>query len=188
MPVPARPSPRLRGYGSPRWKSNSMTGVWPLVHSKRSTINLSDGSTGKTQACWATNSLRMSFCSVPCSLRDGHALLLGGGDKEAEEDRRRSVDGHRDGHLVERDPVEQGLHVGERGDGDAALPDLSLGAGMVGVVAHQGGKVEGDRESGLATLKQELVSPVGVFGGAEARRTAAWSRAARDTSWGECRG
>ena len=70
-------------------------------------------------------------------LVDRHALLLRRGDVEAEQDRRRAVDRHRGGDLVERNPVEQGLHVGQARDRDAALADLALGAGMVGVVAHQ---------------------------------------------------
>ena len=113
-------------------------------------------------------SLRMSFWIVPCSLSMGDALPLGRRDVEAEQHRGRAVDRHRGGDLVERDPVEQRLHVGQAGDGDAALAHLALGAGMVGVVAHQGGKVEGDREAGLAPLQQELVALVGVLGGAEA--------------------
>jgi hypothetical protein len=58
-----------------------------------------------------------------------HALLLGDRHVEAEEDDRRPVDRHRDGDLVERDPVEQRLHVGQRGDRDAALADLAQRAG-----------------------------------------------------------
>ena len=43
-------------------------GAWALPHSNMSTMSLSAGSTGKTQACWAMYSLRMSFWTVPCSL------------------------------------------------------------------------------------------------------------------------
>src|SRR5438874_4435634 len=39
---------------------------------------------------------------------------------------------------------------------------------MVGVVAHQGREVEGDRQTGLAVLEQELVPLVGIGGAAEA--------------------
>ena len=38
---------------------------------------------------------------------------------------------------------------------------------MVGVVAHQGWEIEGDRKTGLAMLEQELVAPVGIGRAAE---------------------
>ena len=53
------------------------------------------------------------------------ALLFGGGDVEAVEDDRRPVDRHRDGDLIERDPLEETLHVGERGDRHTADADLA---------------------------------------------------------------
>ena len=143
-------------------------GVCSAAHSNRSTMILSAGSAGKIQACCAMYSFRMSFWMVPCSWSIGTPWLLGRGDVEAEEHGGRTVDRHRGGDLVQRDAVEQRLHVGQARDGDAALPHLALGAGMVGVVAHQGGKVECDREAGLAPLQQELVALVGVLGRAEA--------------------
>ena len=53
------------------------------------------------------------------------ALLVGDADVEAEEHRGRPVDGHRGGDLVERDAVEEELHVFERIDGDALATDLA---------------------------------------------------------------
>ena len=41
-------------------------GVWTEAHSKRSTMTLSAGSTGKIQACCAMYSFSMSFWIVPC--------------------------------------------------------------------------------------------------------------------------
>ena len=113
-------------------------------------------------------SLRMSAwmvppsCSAetPCAL--GHAHVLG------EHDRGRRVHRHRGGDLVERDAPEQVLHVGQRVDGDALAADLAQRAGVVRVVAHQGGHVEGGREAGLAVLEQVAEPPVGLLGGAEA--------------------
>jgi hypothetical protein len=43
---------------------------------------------------------------------------------------------------------------------------------MVGVVAHERGKVERNRETGLAPRQEELVPLVGVLGGAEAGKLA----------------
>ena len=101
-------------------------------------------------------------------LRDRDALLFGGGDVETEQNGGRAIDRHGRRDLIERDPGEQGLHVGQRRDRHAALADFPLGAGMIGVVAHQGGKVERDGDAGLAMLEQEFVAAVRVGRAAEA--------------------
>ena len=85
-------------------------------------------------------------------------------------------------------PVEQHLHVGERGDGDAARAELALGLGIVGVVAVERRHVEGDREAGLAGVEQRAEARVRVLGRAEAREHAASSRGARGSRSGGCRG
>ena len=95
-------------------------------------------------------------------------LLLGDGDVEREEDGRRGVDGHRGGDLVQRDAIEERLHVAQGADGDAHLPHLALHHGIVGVVADLGGQVEGDGEAGLPLGEQVLVPLVRLLGGAEA--------------------
>jgi hypothetical protein len=50
-------------------------------------------------------------------------------------------------HLVERDAVEQDLHVLDAVDGHAGLADIAGHAGMVAVVAAVGGEVEGHRHA-----------------------------------------
>ena len=52
------------------------------------------------------------------------------------DDRSRAVDGHRRRHLIQRDTVEQPLHVLQRGDGDAAVADFPARLRMVGIQAH----------------------------------------------------
>ncbi len=81
-------------------------------------------------------SLRMSAWIVPDrrSRGIGPAALvpaLGRGDVEREHDRGGRVDRHRDGHLAEVDPGEQGLHVVERVDRHTLAADLALGARVV---------------------------------------------------------
>ncbi len=78
------------------------------------------------------------------------ALLLADGEIHGPDDGRGRVDGHRDGHIAERDVAEEDLHVLERADGDAALADFAFGGRVIGIVTHERGQVEGDRESGLA--------------------------------------
>jgi biotin carboxyl carrier protein len=90
----------------------------------------------------------------PGDARPGDPLAFRRRHVEGEEDRGGRVDRHRGAHLAQRDPREEGLHVDERGDRDPDPSDLPLGLGGVGVVAHLGRQVEGDREPGLALLEQ----------------------------------
>ena len=55
------------------------------------------------------------------------------------------VDGHGDRHVAQGNAAEEDLHVFERRDGRAALAHFALAEGVVGVVAHESGKVEGYR-------------------------------------------
>ena len=64
-------------------------------------------------------SLRMSFCTVPRSLSPRDTLLFRDELVEQQQQRSGCVDRHRRRDLVERDPVEEQLHVGDRVDRDA---------------------------------------------------------------------
>ena len=86
----------------------------------------------------------MSFWVVPWSTSAVDAVLLGGDDVEREQPRRRRVDRHRRVHLVERDAVEQRVHVALVRDGHADLADLAARELVVGVVAGLRRQVEGD--------------------------------------------
>ena len=97
-------------------------------------------------------------------LRALDPVLLGDGDVEAEQPGGGGVDRHRGVHLVERDPVEQLVHVALVGDRDADLADLAAGEDVVGVVAGLGRQVEGDREAGLALGQVAAVELVGAAG------------------------
>ena len=96
------------------------------------------------------------------------ALLLCHGDIHGQQDGGGRVDGHGGGDLVERDVLEEGLHVVHGGDGDADLADFAVGDGVVGVVADLRGEVEGDGEAGLTVLQQIAIALVGLFGAGEA--------------------
>ena len=88
------------------------------------------------------------------------ALLVGEGNVERQQPRRRGVDRHRRVHLVERDTGEQRPHVAQVGDRHADLADLALGELVVAVVAGLRRQVEGDRQARLTlgkVLPVELV-------------------------------
>ena len=67
-------------------------------------------------------------------------------------------------------------------DRHADPADLALRLGRVGVVAHLGRQVEGDRQAGLALLEQVAEALVGLLGGREARVLAHRPEAGRGTS------
>ena len=104
----------------------------------------------------------------PPDLRGVTPLAPAGDVVHRDQHRRRRVDGHRRRDLVERDAVEQGLHVADGVDRHAHAPDLALRTGVVGVEAHLGREVKRRREAGLALVDQEPEPAVGLGGGAVA--------------------
>ena len=108
-----------------------------------------------------------------------HALLLRDELVEQEQQRGGRIDGHRGGDLVHRDAVKQRPHVLDGIDGHAYLADLPVRHGRVGVVAHLGGQVEGNREARGAGRYQLVVALVGLSRGGEARVLAHGPRPAR---------
>ena len=80
-----------------------------------------------------------------------------------------AVHGHRHAHLVERDLVEEDLHVLDGVDGDARLADVADDARVVAVVAAVRRQVEGHREPHLPGGEVGPVEGVRLLGGGEAR-------------------
>ena len=93
------------------------------------------------------------------------ALVLGGDDVEREQPGGRRVDRHRRVHLVERDVVQQRLHVALVRDRHADLADLAARQLVVGVVAGLRRQVERDREARLALREVAAVQLVRLLGG-----------------------
>ena len=89
-------------------------------------------------------------------------------DVEAQQDGRRGIDGHRRGDVGQPDAFKKPLHVGQRADGDAHAPHFAGRERMVGIHAHLGGQIEGDREPGDALRQQIAIAAVAFFGGSEA--------------------
>jgi hypothetical protein len=100
---------------------------------------------------------------VPASLSGRNALFFGRHDVERHDRQHRAVHGHRHGHLVERNAVEQRAHVVDGIDGHTGHAHIAGHARMVGVVAAVGGQIEGDRQPFLAGGQVAPVESVGVF-------------------------
>ena len=92
----------------------------------------------------------MSFWIVPASWSCGDALLLGRDDVAGQHRQHGAVHGHRYGHLVERDAVEQDLHVLDESIATPGLADVAHHARMIGIVAAVGGEIERHRQAHLA--------------------------------------
>jgi hypothetical protein len=139
-----------------------------MQNSIMSTTMRSEGVGGQIHSFCAMNSFSMSFWIVPPSAVHGMPCSSATARYIASADARRAVHRHRRGDLVEADVLEERAHVAERRHGDALAADLAAGARVVGVVAHEGGHVEGGREARLALAEEETEARVGVLGGAEA--------------------
>ena len=72
------------------------------------------------------------------------------------------------GHAIERDLVEEDVHVEDGVDGYAGFAHVAGDALVVGVVAAMGGEIEGDGETALAGGEVAAIEGVGLFGSGEA--------------------
>ena len=97
-----------------------------------------------------------------------HALLFARDDEAGQHRQHRAVHGHRHAHLVERDAVEQDLHVLDGIDRHAGLADVADHARVIGIVAAVGGEVEGDGEPLLPLPQVVAIEGVGILGGGKA--------------------
>ena len=105
--------------------------------------------------------------SAQLVLRD--ALLLGRDHVACQHRQHRAVHRHRHAHLVQRDLVEQDLHVLDRIDRDTGLADVACHARMVAVVAAMGREVEGHANALAARGKRLAIESVRFFRRREAR-------------------
>ncbi len=94
-----------------------------------------------------------------------HALLLGRHDVESHHRQHRAVHGHRNGHLVQGNAVEQHLHVFDRIDRHAGLAHVADDARVVAVVAAMGRQIKRHRQPFLARGQIAAIEGVAFLGG-----------------------
>ena len=97
-----------------------------------------------------------------------HPLLFGDRDIERQQDAGRRVNRHRGADAVERQAVEQRLHIFQAGNRDANLAHFAFGHRMVRIVAHLRWQIKGDREPRRALREQEMVAFIRFFRRSEA--------------------
>ena len=112
-------------------------------------------------------------------------VLLGGDDVERQQPRRRRVDRHRRVHLVERDAVQQRVHVALVRDRHADLADLAARELVVGVVARLRRQVERDESPVWPLARLRRYSSFDFFARSNGPRTCASSRAGRAAPVGD---
>jgi hypothetical protein len=98
-----------------------------------------------------------------------HALLFGRHHVAGQHGQHGAVHGHAHADLVQRDAVEEDLHVLHAVDGHAGLAHVAGHTRVVAVVAAVGGQVEGHAHALAAGGQGLAVEGVAVFGGGEAR-------------------
>ena len=121
----------------------------------------------------------MSFWVVPWSAVAVDPVLLGGDDVERQQPRRRRVDRHRRVHPVERDPVQQRVHVALVRHRHADLADLAARQLVVGVVAGLRRQVERDATARSGPWRGCAGTARWTRGRSNGPRTCASSRACR---------
>ncbi len=90
-------------------------------------------------------------------------LLLAGDDEGGQHRDHRAVHGHRHRDPVERNAVEEDLHVLDGIDRDPGLADIALHPRMVAVVAAVGGEIEGDADPLLPRRQRLAVEGVALL-------------------------
>jgi hypothetical protein len=97
-----------------------------------------------------------------------HALFLRGDDVKRQHGQHRAVHGHRNRNAIQRNGVEQNLHVLDRIDGHARFAHVGKSARMIGVVTAMGRQIEGDGQALLAGGDVAAIKGVALLGGGKA--------------------
>ena len=93
-----------------------------------------------------------------------NAGFLGGDDEEGEAGDDGAVHRHRNRHLIERDAVEQDLHVLHAVDGDAGLTNIARHARVIRIIAAMRRQIEGDRKPLLSGRQVAAIEGAGFLG------------------------
>ncbi len=116
------------------------------------------------------------------------ALALRHQRVEGQQDRGGGVDGHRRGDVLQRDALEQALHVGQRGDRHADAAHFAGGQRVIAVVCPSGWADRRRRRVRWCLARAGSGSAGCSLRRCRSRRTGAWSRGGCGTCRGRFRG
>ena len=91
------------------------------------------------------------------------ALFDAGGNEECQDRKNGAVHGHRYGHLVQRDAVEEDVHIKHGAYGYAGFTYVADNARVIRIVAAVGRKVECNGQTLLTCCQVSLIECVGFF-------------------------
>ena len=97
------------------------------------------------------------------------ALLFARHDEIGEDRNDRAIHRHGDRHVLQRDAIEQDLHVLDAVYGDTRLANIAFDTRMIAVIAAMGGEIEGDRQTFLASGQIAAIEGIAFLGRRKAR-------------------
>src|ERR1035438_6891451 len=97
-----------------------------------------------------------------------YSLLFGGDNIERHNRQHGAIHRHGHRHLIERNLIEQELHVENGIDSHAGVANISGDALVVGVVSAMRGEVECNREPSLPGGQVAAIEGIGFFSGGKA--------------------
>ena len=106
----------------------------------------------------------MSFWIVPDSCARCAALFLTRHNERGKDRDDRTIHGHGDGNILERNAVKQDFHVLDTVNRHARLAHIACYPGMITVITAMGRQIEGNRNTLLSRSKVLAVKPVTVLG------------------------
>ena len=98
-----------------------------------------------------------------------HALFFRGNYVKGHDRDHCSIHGHGDAHLIQRDFVEENLHIQNAVHGHTGFAHITDYAGMIGIISTMRGQVKGNGKPFLPHRQVAAIKGVGFFRGGKAR-------------------
>ena len=102
-----------------------------------------------------------------CKFFHRHALFFGGNDVKCKNRKNGTVHRHGNRHLIQRNLVEENLHIEDGVDGNTGFSYVTFHAFVIAVVTAVCGKIEGNRKPHLTCSQVAAVKSIGFLSSRE---------------------